>query len=238
MKSVLIIQQVPHDTPDYFVDFLQSEDIPYEIRRMYAGELPPESIRGYCGYCMLGGYMSVNDEENFPFLRQEKALVREAIEMDIPVIGHCLGGQLISAALGGTVTQAHMQEIGWNEIEIADDEEARDWFGGHSRVEFFQWHNETFSIPYNARLIATNRYCRNQAFIIDDKHIGMQFHCEVNQDKVRHWAISEKRDIDAVLHLPGVQSSEEIVASLAERIPQSNAMAAHIYRRWIRSFAE
>jgi len=235
MKPVLIIQQVKSDTPDYFVDFLTGQQIPYEIRRMHEGDLPPESIASYSGYCMLGGPMSVNDEENFPFLRQEKALVREALELDIPVIGHCLGGQLMSTALGGTVTPAPFQEIGWSAIQIAGDDEAKEWFGGHSMVELFQWHNETFSVPYNARLIASNEFCRNQAFVIDDKHIGMQFHCEVNQEKVRYWATSEKHDIDAVLHLASVQSSEYIVSTLEQRIPQSNALAHSIYSRWIRA---
>jgi GMP synthase-like glutamine amidotransferase len=237
MKPVLIIQQVLLDTPDYFIDFLTEKKIPYEIRCMHTGELPPDSIASYSGYCMLGGPMSVNDEQNYPFLRQEKALVREAIELGIPVIGHCLGGQLMSTALGGTVTLAPRPEIGWSTIQVADESDAQTWFGGHSELEFFQWHNETFSLPYNARLIASNAHCRNQAFVIDDKHIGMQFHCEVNADKVRHWAIHEKDDIDAVLHWPSVQSSESIVATLQERIPHSNALAQCIYSRWIRSLS-
>jgi len=225
MKPVLIIQQVWHDTPDYFEDFLIAHHIPYEIRHMYRGELPPESISGYSGYCMLGGPMSVNDEEHFPFLRQEKALVREALAQDIPMIGHCLGAQLISTALGGTVSAANLTEIGWCEIEVSDDPEARQWFAGRACVEFFQWHNETFSIPDKARLIAGSVHCAHQAFIIGELHIGMQF----------HWATQEKADIDAVLHLPSVQSSESIVASLPERIPKSNALAHGIYSRWLRS---
>ncbi|MET3105796.1 GMP synthase-like glutamine amidotransferase [Oxalobacteraceae bacterium GrIS 2.11] len=237
MKPVLIIQQVLHDTPDYFADFLNEQQIPYEIRRMHDGDLPPATIAGYSGYCMLGGYMSVNDEDNYPFLRQEKALVREAMELDIPVIGHCLGGQLMSTALGGTVSPAHLAEIGWSSIQVADDDEALAWFGGHRTVEFFQWHNETFSIPYNARLIASTAHCRNQAFIIDGKHIGMQFHCEVNQTKVQHWAVSEKDDIDALRDLPSVQSSDYIVTTLSEHIPHSNALARCIYARWIQSLA-
>lgn len=238
MKPVLIIQQVLNDTPDYFEDFLTGQHIPFEIRHMYAGELPPKSIAGYSGYCILGGPMSVNDEDNFPFLRQEKALVREALVLGIPMIGHCLGGQLISTALGGTVSEAPMQEIGWCQLQIADDEEARVWFGGHAQVELFQWHNETFSVPASARLIASSAHCQNQAFIIGDKHIAMQFHCEVKLDKVTYWATKEKDDIDAALHLPSVQSSESIVSTLKERIPHSNALAHSIYSHWIRSLTK
>lgn len=237
MKPVLIIQQVQHDTPDYFEDFLIDQNIPYETRRMHAGELPPDSIADYSGYCMLGGPMSVNDEENYPFLRQEKALVREALALGVPMIGHCLGGQLISTALGGTVSNAPEPEIGWATIQVADDELAREWFGGRHQVQLFQWHNETFSIPAGATPIASSAHCPNQAFVIDGKHIGMQFHCEVKQDKVKYWATHEKAEIDAVLDHPGVQSSGAIIASLQDRIPHSNTLAHIIYSRWIRSLA-
>jgi len=237
MKPVLIIQQVQHDTPDYFADFLSGQQIPFEIRQMHRGQVPPGSIAGYSGYCMLGGPMSVHDEEKFPFLRQEKKLLLEALVLGIPTIGHCLGGQLISSALGGTVSAAPTQEIGWCQINVADNEDARAWFGGHSSVELFEWHNETFSIPANATLIASSPHCPNQAFTVDGKHLAMQFHCEVKQDKVRYWAIREKADIDAQINSPGVQSSEYIVSSLPQRIPRSNALAHLIYSRWIRGLS-
>ena len=235
MKPVLILQQVATDTADYFADFLTAQQIPFEVRHLYAGELPPKSIAGYSGYCMLGGPMSVNDEVGFPFLRQEKELVRQALAADIPMIGHCLGGQLISVALGGTVQAAATTEIGWHSITIADNEASAEWFGGNSSCQFFQWHNESFSIPAGATLIASNDNCRHQAFTIGDKHLAMQFHCEVNAYKVGYWAREEKADVDALLHLASVQSSESILASLAQRIPASNALAHSIYSRWIRN---
>ncbi len=235
MKPVLIIQQVNLDTPDYFADFLSEQGIPFEVRHMYAGDAVPTSVLAYSGCCLLGGPMSVNDESNFPFLRAEKELVRLAIAADIPVIGHCLGAQLISTALGGTVTSAPMTEIGWNPIQVNSKQHADEWFGGHVHFPIFQWHNETFSLPEGATLIASNPFCTNQAFVLGDKHIGMQFHCEVKADKVRHWAIHEKDDIEALAQLASVQSSASIVETLPERIPASNAMAHIIYSRWIRS---
>lgn len=233
MKPVLIVQQVELDTPDYFVDFLSRHAIPYDLRRMEAGQPLPESIAGYSGYCMLGGPMSVNDEINFPFLRQEKALVREAVLADIAVIGHCLGGQLMSTALGGTVQASTYTEIGWNPIRVLCQKAANDWFGGRMDFDIFQWHNETFSIPESAVQIASSHYCQNQAFVIDDKHLGMQFHCEVKPKKVAYWASEEKTDIDAVLHLPTVESSASILASLELRIAASQKIADDIYSRWI-----
>ena len=235
MKPVLILQQVLLDTADYFADFLTEQQIPFEVRHLYAGDLPPAAISGYSGLCLLGGPMSVNDEAGFPFLRQEKELVRQALAADIPTIGHCLGGQLISVALGGTVQAADCAEIGWNPLTIHDAQAAADWFGGKNSCDFFQWHNETFSIPPGATLIASNSYCRHQAFTVGDKHLAMQFHCEVKADKVRHWASAEKADIDALLHLASVQSSESILTSLEQRIPASNALAHIIYSRWSRN---
>jgi GMP synthase-like glutamine amidotransferase len=233
MKPVLIVQQVLLDTPDYFVDFLTEKGIPYDLRQMESGDALPDSIKAYSGYCMLGGPMSVNDEIHFPFLRTEKALAREAVANDIPVIGHCLGGQLMSVAFGGKVSAASYPEIGWNPIRILNPASASKWFGGKMQVELFQWHNESFSIPDNATQIASSHYCENQAFVINDIHLAMQFHCEVNRSKVLHWAMHEKMDIDAVLHLPTVQSSETIINTIDERIKASQQLARAIYSRWI-----
>jgi GMP synthase-like glutamine amidotransferase len=233
MKPVLIVQQVLLDTPDYFLDFLIAKDIPYDLKVMESGDVLPSTIKNHSGYCMLGGPMSVNDEFNFPFLRIEKSLAREAVANDIPVIGHCLGGQLISAAFGGKVTEAIYPEIGWNPIRVLNPASASKWFGGKMNVELFQWHNETFSIPDNATQIASSHYCENQAFVINDIHLAMQFHCEVNRDKVRYWATHEKADIDAVLHLPTVQSSDAIINTIDERIKASQQLAHAIYSRWI-----
>jgi GMP synthase-like glutamine amidotransferase len=186
---------------------------------------------------MLGGPMSVNDEATYPFLRQEKALALDAMGSHIPVIGHCLGGQLMSVALGGVVTAAPSPEIGWCSIQASDASAAQEWFGGRNRFKLFQWHNESFSIPERARRIATGEHCRNQAFVVNERHVAMQFHCEVERDKVAYWATEEEQDIHALLHLPSVQSRGQILGSLDAAIASSRTVAHSIYTRWIRGLS-
>ncbi|WP_018152227.1 type 1 glutamine amidotransferase [Leeia oryzae] len=233
MKPVAIVQQVHHDTPDFFADFLTEKQIPWTLFRMDQHDPLPDNLDAFSGYCMLGGPMSVNDDDTLPWLKQEMALVQEAIRKDIPVIGHCLGGQLISKALGGKVGPVPMPEIGWSQIHMPDVADAKRWLGGESTVPLFQWHGEGFSLPEGARLIAKSPYWAHQAFVIGQKHLAMQFHCEVNAAKVRHWAVEEQSEINAVQHHESVQSSDSILASLEKSIPESNRIARHIYSEWI-----
>lgn len=233
MKPVAIVQQIHHDTPDYFTDFLDSENIPWQLFRMDQGDVLPTTIANFSGYCMLGGPMSVNDEAIYPWLSTEMQLVKEAYELDIPMIGHCLGGQLIAKGLGATVAPVPMPEIGWCQIQIHDEKEASEWFGGENPAKLFQWHGEGFQLPAGARLIASSAHWQNQAFLINNKHLGMQFHCEVKEDKVKHWSIEERAEIESVQHHASVQSADEILASLAKSIPESNRIAHRIYSRWI-----
>ncbi|NLR75992.1 type 1 glutamine amidotransferase [Leeia aquatica] len=234
MKPVAIVQQIGHDTPDYFADFLTAAGIPWQLFRMDLGEPLPASIRAFSGYCMLGGPMSVNDEDTLPWLRQEMSLVQEALAADIPVIGHCLGGQLIAKAMGGTVGPVPMPEIGWSQIHLPESQDAERWLGGEQTVSLFQWHGEGFTVPEGARLIASSPYWANQAFVVGHKHLAMQFHCEVNAPKVRHWTIEERAEIESVQHHPSVSPADDILAGLERTIPQSNQWADRIYREWIK----
>src|SRR3954463_16758094 len=92
------------------------------------------------------------------------ALIRQAVERDVPVLGHCLGGQLMAKALGATVSRNPVKEIGWGTVRVAEDEEARRWFGETGEFLSFHWHGETFTIPAGASLIASSSHCPNQAF--------------------------------------------------------------------------
>jgi GMP synthase-like glutamine amidotransferase len=156
--------------------------------------------------------------------------VRDAIRLDIAVIGHCLGGQLLSRALGGTVQAAENVEIGWSDVEVVHAGGA-EWLGPEARLPLFQWHGESFSIPSGAQRIATGKHCANQAFLIVNKHLGMQFHCEVDEEKVRDWletGAAEIRDARS----PGVQQPADILPTLNVDLARSQTVASHIYRRW------
>ena len=132
--------------------------------------------------------MSANDP--LPYFEDLLKRIREAVAKDIPVIGHCLGGQLMARALGGTVQMSEHVEIGWSDLQVIHESGAQ-WFGPEAqvgtRLPLFQWHGESFSIPSGAQWLVQGRHCAHQAFSVGSKHLAMQFHCEVDEAKVRTW---------------------------------------------------
>ncbi|KAA8733800.1 type 1 glutamine amidotransferase [Acinetobacter qingfengensis] len=133
---------------------------------------------------IMGGRMSVNDEALYPWLITEKRWIRRFIALGKPVIGLCLGGQMIANALGASVTQNLNQEIGWTEI-FAIPHYPEDCFIVPEKVEVMEWHRETFSLPRGAKLLASSHVCENQIFQIGDNILGFQFHPEITPAALR-----------------------------------------------------
>ena len=182
--------------------------------------------------------MSANDP--LPYFDDLLSRIQEAVAQDIPVIGHCLGGQLMARALGGTVQASEHMEIGWSDLEVIHTDGAQ-WFGAEARLgamlPLFQWHGESFSIPPGAQWLVQGRYCAHQAFAVNGKHLAMQFHCEVDEAKVRTWLELDAAELCAGTS-PGVQQAAQILPMLTEDIARSQAVADHIYRRWAQSLPQ
>jgi GMP synthase-like glutamine amidotransferase len=162
--------------------------------------------------------------------------VREAVRKAVPALGHCLGGQLMSKALGGEVARARVKEIGWGEVEVADNGVARAWFGTPPAFESFHWHGETFSIPPGATRVLQSAHCANQAFAIG-RHLGMQCHVEMTEALIRSWCKGGADEIDAARESPGVQSPAKIEKNLAARVAALHAVADRVYDRWTEGLA-
>lgn len=199
--------------------------------RIDAGDAVPENLNGVSGLCLMGGPMSVNDD--LPWIPPLLALICEAVASDIPVIGHCLGGQLMSKALGGTVGANPAKEIGWADVRITDADAARPWLGDAADPMLaFHWHGETFSLPAGATRILDSALCANQAYVLNDRHIGMQCHVEMTPELVASWCDAGAAEI-AASDSPGVQSPEAIQADLVARTAHLHRLADKIYSRWI-----
>lgn len=131
---------------------------------------------------VLGGYMNVNDEETFHWLVEEKQFIKQAIETEKKVIGICLGSQLITSALGKNVYKNTIKEIGFFPITFADDALKHSLFNHFTNpYTVFHWHGDTFDLPDNAKLIASTMGCKNQAYLIGNNVLGLQFHLEMNE---------------------------------------------------------
>jgi GMP synthase-like glutamine amidotransferase len=233
MKSVAIIQHDPHDGPSFFATWLAAQKISFEVFRKCDGSVLPERIADHSGLCLLGGPMSANDA--LPYFAPLLEQVREAMERDIPVIGHCLGGQLLSRALGVTVQASEHVEIGWSHLEPVHPD-AADWFGSELTLQQFQWHGESFSIPAGAMPLLRGAHCNNQAYVVGNGHLGMQFHCEVDDAKVRKWLELGAQEMRNCMS-PGVKQAADILHNLSADLERSRRIASHIFARWAQGLA-
>ena len=242
MKPIAIIQHEADVAPGNFEQHLRARGRPFELIRLHAGDPLPESSAPYAGLCSLGGNMSVNDD--LQWIEAELTLIRDADARGVPVIGHCLGGQLLARALGGSVRPAPHVEMGWGTVGVDDATLAREWLGDDAAgVEFFQWHSDTFELPADARRLLTGTWCANQAYLIERPgyaHIGMQFHIEMTPNLVRRWAADPlaAREVEAERRRtggPAVQSPEVMVDRVEARAADMYRVAAHLYDRWLRA---
>ena len=206
--------------------------MPWRTVNVDAGEVIPAESREYSGLVFMGGPMSVNDE--LPWIAAELDLIRHAVATGVPVLGHCLGGQLMAKALGGTVTRNPVKEIGWGRVDVVRNDAAAEWFGeGLERFNSFHWHGETFSIPAGATRLASSRYCENQAFALGP-HLAMQCHVEMTPELIRAWCKDWKKEVEKLARrVPSVQTPAEMLESVEERTRGLHAVADRVYDRWL-----
>jgi len=230
---IAILQNNTEDGPAYLGTWLRERSIAFDVFNFDAGETAPANLAPYCGLAILGGPMSVNDD--LPSLRASEVLICEARESGKPVIGHCLGGQLIAKALGARVTTAPFPEIGWSTVQLTDSDAARAWFGdfGGTACDALQWHYDSFAVPDGATLIASNDACPYQAFAIGGI-LAMQFHIEIDRNKLAAWARDGKPELLALRDQPYVQQARTIAAEIPKRMANSHALADCIYENFVR----
>jgi GMP synthase-like glutamine amidotransferase len=229
MKAVAIFRTSRSEGPAYFATYLERRSIPLQLIALDEGVPVPGDPRAFSGLCFMGGPMSVNDE--LPWIAPALQLIREAVRKDVPVIGHCLGGQLMSKAFGGAVRRNAYKEIGWGEVRVADNGVAREWLGELQAFETFQWHGETFSIPPGATRVLENAHCENQAFALG-KHLGLQCHVEMTEELIRLWVRGGADEMRAAARSPAVQSPEDITADLESRLARLHEVANRLYDKW------
>lgn len=201
--------------------------MPWVLIKVDEGDAIPASCDDFSGLCFMGGPMSVND--NLPWIQPTLNLIRAGFADDMPIIGHCLGGQLIAKALGGVVTKNPVKEIGWGRVE-ATSAVAALWTGDTKSFEAFHWHGETFSIPPGATRILQSDYCANQAYVTGNT-VGMQCHVEMTEAMIRLWR--RGWDKENVAASSSVQRPDQMVQRIDERIAAMRKVADKLYQRWI-----
>ncbi len=232
MKPIYIFRHISYEGPGYLTEVLDRKATPYKIIAVDQGDKLPDSPEGASGLVFMGGSMSVNDP--LPWIEEELQLIRRAAERRMPVLGHCLGGQLISKALGGSVGSNPVKEIGWYPVERIENEAARRWLGTlPAQFEVYHWHGETFALPEGATPILQSRYCRNQAFVMDNI-LALQCHVEMTAPMVKEWAQANTRELRRPSE--SVQSAEQMTENLDSRVQHLQAVADVLYDAWLRNF--
>jgi GMP synthase-like glutamine amidotransferase len=235
MNPVAVFRTARSEGPGYFATYLERRSIPLQLVALDEGAPVPRDARRFSGLVFMGGPMSVNDD--LPWTAPALELVRDAVRKDVPVLGHCLGGQLIAKAFGGVVGPNPVKEIGWGEVRVAQNALAREWLGDLPAFESFHWHGETFSIPPGGTRILEGPHCANQAFALG-KHFGMQCHVEMTEDLIALWLRGGADEIREAAGSPAVQKPEEIQRNLGPRLDALHMVAERIYERWTEGLAK
>jgi GMP synthase-like glutamine amidotransferase len=229
MQAIWIFRHIECEGPGYLGRFLDRENIPYRIIAIDKNEPVPTDLKGVTGLVFMGGSMSVNDPNDW--IQYELDLIRIAEQQGIPVLGHCLGGQLISKALGAIVKPNPVREIGWHAVEKIPGRETDEWLGDiHFPVELFHWHGETFELPQDVTPLFKSRFCDNQAYV-KNNILAMQCHVEMLPEMVIEWAdmcpgeIAEAGD--------SVQSKAQMIENLEQRITAAQKVADVLYKKWL-----
>jgi len=182
---VLAFRHVPFEGLGLIEPALRLRHSEVDYADLYQPGATPPDIARYDGLIFMGGPMSVNDD--LPYLRQEMDFIRQAIARRQPILGICLGAQLIARAMGATVRRNSAKEIGWYGLRFTAAAAGDALFDGLSQETVFHWHGETFDLPSGAELLASSELCCNQAFRAGERVYGLQFHLEVTPEMIADW---------------------------------------------------
>ena len=217
------LQHVPFEDLGSIETWLQNAGHEISHTRLYDADNFPE-IEEIDLLVVMGGPMSVNDEQKYSWLVKEKDFIKSMIQADKPVLGICLGAQLIVKAMGGEVFKNTVKEIGWLPIS-ATESQNYNVFQFPEEIDVFHWHGETFSLPNGAVQIAESKGCKNQAFQIGRNVIGLQFHLETTRKSARELVDHCRDELVAGEY---IQTADEILSVPQEQYDSINRLMGNI----------
>lgn len=219
--SILVLRHEPFEHLGHFAPILADRGIPFVYHDLN-DPIPPGDP---AALVILGGPMSANDA----FLGEELDLIRRALAQETPMLGICLGSQLIAKALGAKVYRNAALEIGWHPVHLTDAGRSDPIFAGlESPTTFFHWHGETFDLPAGAEWLAWSERCRHQAYRYRSNVYGVQFHPEVTPEMIEDWQ-SQPVNCGDVSTLPCPLDSRAVDAGPAARNLFENWLAATVF---------
>ena len=230
---ILVLQHMSVCHPGIFRELLRADSTPWDAVALDAGEPIPD-LAGYDGLLVMGGAMDVWQEAEHPWLRAEKAAIREAVlARGMPYLGICLGHQLLADALGGEVRLAPAPEIGVFEVALNDAGRRHPLFAGlPAQGRFLQWHAaEVVRPPAGAAVLAASASCAVQALACGERAFGLQFHAEVDAPTLAEWLADPVAQEALVLRL-GADGPARFTDEVQAHMAHLNEMARRLYNNF------
>jgi GMP synthase-like glutamine amidotransferase len=226
MSEVLVLQHAAPEGPAAIGDALRRRGVGTKILRIDQGAVVPESMDGAAGLVVMGGPMSAYDQ--VPQIRAELKLIERVLEEGLPILGVCLGSQLLAAALGARVYPSDRKEIGWHEVRLRKDA-GKDalWRGIDDRFMGFHWHGDLFDLPKGATPLASSSLTELQAFRAGEKAYGLLFHLEVGEAQIRDFVKSFGDELSAA-KIPG----GPILEGVASHLKNLERIGTQVFDRW------
>lgn len=228
MTKALVLQHVAHEGLGTIFSELVSRKIKADYIRLYLGQEIPDELSEYSCMIIMGGPMGAYEENIYPFIVPELKLIEKALSSDMPVLGICLGAQLMARAAGSVVYQGETKEIGWYGLSLTSDGLKDPLFAGLPEdFTVFQWHGDTFDVPKGATLLASSLRYPNQMLRIGKNSYALQFHLEVMDVMVREWIDINRAELnelkgeidprtiirETIAHIPALKGYGELVFS-------------------------
>jgi GMP synthase-like glutamine amidotransferase len=227
-KRVLFIQHGDTDKPALLGEVLEGLGIPYDVVHPYLDQSVPANLGDYSGLAIGGGAQGVYEQDQYPYLTQECQLVREAMAAERPVIGLCLGGQLMAAALGAEVRKSGRKEIGFFEVTL-DPLAQYDpvWSGMPQTFVTTHWHGDVFDVPPGGMKMGSSAMTPNQLFRYGHSMYGMQFHLEMTPE------VLEEMIVDSHDYLTDAGVDPDAMRQQGyEQLPKLREAATGVFTRW------
>jgi len=229
-KPFLIIQHVESENPGMFSESLERLEVKTHLVRLDASEPLPEQAAQVSGVLIMGGPMNVGESFRYPFLEDEMRFIRNCREAGVPVLGICLGAQLIAASFGARVYEGEIKEIGWYDVWLTREGLHDRLLGGCPQsFKVFQSHGQTFDLPPGAVRLAGSTNYENQAFRLAHSLWGLQFHLEATADHIRCWLEENSRWIESLPYI----DPEQILAEIPKYEIACQKLAVKLFERFL-----
>lgn len=236
MRKVLVFQHVANEILGTLNPALKQQGLRIRYVNFERDPNATPSIDKYNGLIVLGGYMGVYEADQYTHIKTEMKLIEEALKKDVPILGICLGAQILAHVLGSEVRKAPEKEMGWYDIELTTAGENAQLLSHFNKTEkIFQMHGDTFDIPKSCEHLAQSKICPAQAFSYGRKVYGLQFHLEVDEAMILRW-LNNPRNQQDIESSGGKVSAEQMKADTAKYLQNSLNLSQQTFQKFIDIF--